>query len=219
MALLFLTLACRESVAPEAVTATATHPSPAPPAAPAVPEIEGPRLVPVDEASGNPEFAAYRQQLLEAVHRRDADAVIALVDPHVRTDFGGGGGADDFRKSLAAPGTWENLDTVLTHGGTFLGSDAFWAPYVYSAWPEDRDAFQHLAILGEKVPVRDAAGKVFGTLTHSIVERTDKEGEVRLVDGRTGSVDPKQLWSPVGYRAGFNKVSGAWRMTAFVAGD
>jgi hypothetical protein len=221
---LLLMLACRESVAPEAITTTtaettrAPQPVPPPPA-PVAPAVNGPKLLPVDEGERDPEFAAYRKQLLDAVRRRDVEAVVALADPKIRTDFGGGGGSDDFRTTLAREGVWEDLETALSLGGTFLSEDAFWTPYVYSKWPDGEDAFQALVVIGENVPLRDAAGNTIATLSHDIVQRTGTEGQVKTADGKVGSVDPEKLWSPVGYRAGFNKVDGKWRMTGFVAGD
>jgi hypothetical protein len=216
--LVFLVLACRESVAPEAVTTT-TAAETSPPPAPAAPAVNGPKLPPVDEGERDPELAAYRKQLLDAVRRRDADAVIALSDPNIRTDFGGGGGSDDFRKTLSREGVWSNLETALSLGGTFLSEDAFWTPYVYSKWPDGEDAFQSLVVIGENVPLRDPTGNTIATLSHDIVQRTGTEGQVKTADGKVGTVDPAKLWSPVGYRAGFNRVAGKWRMNAFVAGD
>jgi hypothetical protein len=229
-----LTLACRESAAPEAVAtntaeAASPQPVPAPPTPPAAatstaPAVEGPKLMPVDEGSSDPSFVAYRNQLLEAVRSRNTDALIALVDPKIRTSFGGGGGAEEFRKSLAQEGMWENLETALSRGGKFLDPEkrAFWAPYVYSAWPDDRDAFQSFAVIAENVPLRqskDPASPIIATLSYDIVDRTEVEGEIKTADGKTGFVEPKLLWSPIGYRAGFNRVDGQWRMNAFVAGD
>ncbi|HYO75449.1 MAG TPA: hypothetical protein VE010_03215 [Thermoanaerobaculia bacterium] len=234
-----LTAACRENTAPEAITTTTAQaespqrespqtvtPPPAPPAAAttSAPAVEGPKLMPVDEGSSDPSFVAYRNQLLEAVRGRNAEALVVLVDPKIRTSFGDGGGADEFRKSLQKEGMWENLDTALSRGGKFLDPEkrAFWAPYVYSAWPDDRDGFQSFAVIGENVPLRqskDPASPVIATLSYDIVERTEVEGQIKTADGKTGFVEPKLLWSPVGYRAGFNRTNGQWRMNAFVAGD
>ncbi|HYK02895.1 MAG TPA: SH3 domain-containing protein [Thermoanaerobaculia bacterium] len=241
--LLFLTLACRENVAPESVTTTTndatastTAPAPAapvPPAAPPVatstaPGVNGPKLMPVDDAPQDAALVAYRNQLLDAVRRRDAAAVAALVDPKIRTSFGNGGGTDEFRKTLAKEGVLEDLALVLSRGGTFQGegeSRSFWAPYVYSAWPDRHDAFESLAVIEDNVPLRetkDAASPVVATLAYDIVTLVISEEELRQVktaDGKVGWVDARHVRSPVGYRAGFNKTGGQWLMNAFVAGD
>ncbi|HEX2060416.1 MAG TPA: SH3 domain-containing protein [Thermoanaerobaculia bacterium] len=192
-----------------------------------LPTIEGPKLAFVDEASADPALVAYRNELLAAVRRRDADAVVALADPNIRTSFGGSGGSDELRRMLGEPGMWDDLEQILTNGGTFLeGSDrtAFWAPYVYSAWPEEHDAFTRYAVIGDDVPLYDAPdGKPVATLSRNIVERASEPSgtwtRIRTADGRSGFVATKLLRSPVGYRAGFNKDGERWRMTGLVAGD
>ncbi|HEX8619197.1 MAG TPA: SH3 domain-containing protein [Thermoanaerobaculia bacterium] len=241
--LLFLTLACRESVAPDAGT-TAANEAPAtsspapvtpPPATPAAstdtatpaPAATGPKLMPVDEAPRDPSLVAYRNQLLAAIRSRDANAVAALVDPKIRTSFGDGGGAAEFRKALAREGAMEDLELVLSNGGTFLGDEAraFWAPYVYSAWPEKYDAFQSFAAMGPNVPLRESKNPnspVVTTLSYDIVTQVMTEGDLRQVktaDGKIGWTEAKLLRSPIAHRAGFNKINGKWLMNAFVAGD
>lgn len=192
---------------------------PAAPAAPAAPAVNGPKLRPADEWGRDPALAAYRKQLLDALRRGDIEAVVALSDPKIRVDFSDGGSSADFPKLLEEKRFRDALAATLSLGGTFLREDAFWAPYVYSKWPEDRDAFAWWVVVGENVPLRDASGKTIALLSHDIVELTETEGQIRTADGKVGMVDPKKLWSPVGFRAGFNRVGGKWRMNAFVAGD
>jgi hypothetical protein len=230
-----LSLACREnrSTESQAVTTAAettaaetitTAPPPAAAEAPAAPSVNGPKLMPVDEASSDPSLVAFRTGLLDAVRRRDADAVVAMADPKIRTSFGGGGGAADLRASLKNPGVWEDLEQILTQGGKFQG-ESFWAPYVYSAWPDAHDAFRFVAITGDSVPLResaDASAKVIATLSHDIVEAKEEKGDwqqVKTADGKTGWVEASSVRSPVGYRAGFLKMDGKWKMNALVAGD
>jgi hypothetical protein len=228
--LLLLSLACRENPSPEsqAVTTAAAPAAPAAPAASAPPIVAGPKLLPVDEASGDPSFAAYRDELLAAVRRRDATAVAALADPKIRTSFGGGGGADDLRRTLEQPGMWDDLEQLLTQGGSFRGEGtgrSFWAPYVYSAWPDAHDPFEFLAITGKDVPLResqDPGSPTIATLSYDIVERAGEPGNLRHVktaDGKTGWVEAHDVRSPIGYRAGFLKSDGKWRMNALVSGD
>jgi hypothetical protein len=244
LCLVLLSVACRENPSPEsqaittaatptasettattvttatATTATASTTSP--------PPVNGPKLLPVDVATSDPSLAAFRDELLAAVRKRDAGAVVALADPKIRTSFGGGGGAADLRKALQEPGVWEDLEQLLTQGGQFVGEGeqrSFWAPYVYSAWPDSHDAFQFLAVTGEDISLHqsvDANSPVVATLSHDIVERKEKQGDwqqVKTADGHTGWVEARFVRSPVGYRAGFLKIAGKWKMNAFVAGD
>ena len=247
--LLILPLACRENPSPEsqAITTAAettvtetvvTQPSATQPRATETtattpPSVKGPKLTPVDEATSDPSLVAFRNELLAAVRRRDTDAVVALADPRIRTSFGGDGGAEAFRRALAQPGVWEDFELLLTQGGSFVGEGpqrSFWAPYVYSAWPDSQDAFESLAITGENVPLyesADTSSRVIATLSSDIVKRAGDIGRdigkwhnVSTADGHTGWVEARFVRSPVGYRAGFLKNSaGKWRINALVAGD
>lgn len=216
--LLILPFACREQTPQAPPRQTTTQPAPEPPRAPTV---NGPKLTPIDEATKDPSLVGYRNELLAAVRRRDADAVVAMVDPNIRTSFGGTGGAEDFRRMLGESGMWEELEQVLTRGGSFRG-ESFWAPYVYSAWPESHDAFEKLAIVGDDIPLRETSdphSRVIATLSYDIVERTEEASRIETADGKVGYVDPRAVRSPVGYRAGFLKTNGQWRMNALLVGD
>jgi pyruvate/2-oxoglutarate dehydrogenase complex dihydrolipoamide acyltransferase (E2) component len=215
-----------ETTATTVTSATETAATTGSSAAPSAPAVAGPKLLPVDEAKNDPALLAARDELLAAVRERNADKVVALVDPKIRTSFGGGAGAADLRKALSRPGTWEDFEQLLSLGGTFKGEGdgrSFWAPYVYSAWPDAHDPFESLAVIGSDVPLRessDASAPAIATLSHDIVTRAKGDRvNVKTADGKTGWVDPKQLRSPVGYRAGFMKSGGRWRMNALVSGD
>lgn len=148
-----------------------------------------------------------------------------MADPNIRTSFGDTGGADEFRRMLGERALWQDLEQLLMHGGSFHGegqSQSFWAPYVYSAWPDSHDPFEKLAVVAADVPLRESSGpasRVIATLSYDIVDRTDDPKRIRTADGKTGYVDAQYLRSPIGYRAGFMKTNGQWRMTALVAGD
>jgi hypothetical protein len=215
-----------ETVVPETITANVTSVV-APPAL-EPPAVTGPKLMPVDEATSDPALVAFREKLLAAVRRRDVDAVIALSDPKIRTSFGDDGGVAELRRKLQDGALMKDLEQILPLGGTFKGLDdqrTFWAPYVYSAWPEQRDAFESLLVIGQKVPLRNAPNNKaqdIATLSYDIVEHQKREGDwfrVKTADGRTGWVEKASVVSPVGYRAGFSKIDGQWRMRALVAGD
>jgi hypothetical protein len=238
ISLLTLSLASCMNASPESNAVTTAAAEPAITAvsttttAPAAPKVTGPKLLPVDEAASDPSLVAFRNELLAAVRRRDAGAVVGMADPKIRTSFGAGGGAEDFRRALEQPGTWEDLEQLLTQGGKFVGEGAdrsFWAPYVYSAWPEEKDAFQFLAIIGDNVPLHEsaeAASPVIATLAHDIVGREGQPRRnggawqhVKTADGQTGWVEMRSVRSPIGYRAGFVKSGGKWKLNALVSGD
>ena len=226
-ALLFV--ACtREPAVEKPASATTPPPATPPPAtatAPAVPAVTGPKLPFVDEAAKDPSFVAYRDQLLAAVRARDTKTVLGLIDPKVRTSFGGDSGHGSLTEEH-----WKALEELLPLGGTFRDG-MFWAPYVYSTWPEERDAFEELAIVGDGLPLResaDAKAPAMAMLSRDVVMRAGEpaaRGErgawtkVTTADGKTGFVESKFVRSSVDYRAGFVKTPDGWRMNALVAGD
>ena len=132
---------------------------------------------------------------------------------------------------------WEKLSTVLSLGGTFSTSEGkklFWAPYTFSTFPEDLDAFEYAAIVGENVRVRskpNATASIVTNLSYDMVKATfpggdsDREGDIRgwvrvvVPDGRNGYVASRYIRSPIDYRLGFEKIRGKWLITAFIAGD
>ncbi|HEX6097068.1 MAG TPA: SH3 domain-containing protein [Thermoanaerobaculia bacterium] len=232
-ALLFLAACAREKVVespsrPVDETATTTsstaRPLEDPKTPPAPPAVNGPKLAFLDEAAKDPSFVTYRDQLLAAVRARDKKAVLALSDPSIRTSFGGDGGAAELEHVLTED-LFQELEQILALGGTFR-EGMFWAPYVYSAWPEPHDAFETLAVIAEDVPLResaDAGAPAIATLSRDLVKRGQGAPgpwtKVETADGKTGFVESKLVRSPVDYRAGFIKSDAGWRMNALVAGD
>jgi len=195
------------------------------------------RLEPVDEASSNAEFAAYRAALLDAVRRRDADYVVARADPEIKLSFGGDYGRESFRRSLTGKEEWQGesywreLQTVLELGGVFLGDGAFCTPYLacidVPGCPEC-DPFETVYVTRTDAVARvkpDHGAKVAATLSWDVLqldyEATGAEGwyPVKLPDGRTVFLSGRDSRMAVDYRARFEKTAEGWRMTVFIAGD
>jgi hypothetical protein len=189
-------------------------------------------LCPIDEGAHDPSFATYRQQLIAAIDKRNAAELLPLADDHIRTTFGGGGDRAAFERQLQKSESplWNELSQAVRLGGSFKGpagtDRSFWAPYVYANWPEEIDAFTHVAAIRADVALRDhpsADGEVLRSLDWSILEVIDSKDpawrHVRTSDKTSGWVSASDVRSPIGYRAGFNQIAGQWKMTAFVAGD
>jgi hypothetical protein len=117
------------------------------PAAPApAADIHG-RMLPVDEGPRDPEFAAFRQDLMEAVARMDADYVLSVTPETLDTgslidEYG----ADLGRRALelawmprAIPveqwDLWPALADILANGGRFVEPGKFCAPYFHTELP------------------------------------------------------------------------------------
>jgi len=191
-------------------------------------------LCPVDDAPSDPSFAEYRNRLAAAIEQKSEQALLPLLAQDIRTSFGGGGGIEEFRKhwKTSSPDSplWDELGEIVSNGGSFKGeatSRMFWAPYVYSNWPDDVDAFEHLAALRAGVELKNRADEnadLVRTLDWSIIRILQPGSDspwrqVRTADGAEGWVRSKDVRSPIDYRAGFSQVKGEWKMTALVAGD
>ena len=196
---------------------------------PAIPR-SGPRLLPRDEAASKPDFLAFRRQLQSAVARKDAAAILKIADPAVIVDFGGGEGIEFLEKFINDRGRdfWGEFGRALAMGGTFDADGGFSTPYVYSAWPDEFDAFDCMAVTARAVQLREkptTISRALARLDFDIVEwiRDAPESKgwrhVRLASGRTGYVASGFLRSPTDYRAWFIFTQDGWRLRGFVAGD
>ena len=192
------------------------------------------KLLPVDEAAKDPSFFLFRARLLEAVAAHDAGFVLSILTPDILNNFGGNGGIAEFKEQWKLDGKDSGLWTTLAHvlglGGKFMGDATFQAPYVSACWPEDADAFDFGAILGENVRVRDKPdknGAVLARLTFDMIpvlefapdHEEDSWVKVKLPDGRVGYISAAFVGHAVDWRAFFEKKDGQWRMTSLVAGD
>ncbi len=207
-------------------------------------EAEG-KLYPVDEAPLDTAFFVFREQLRESVRNKDVMAVLSMIDTNIQIGFGAENGQSAFVKQWelgtpeqnAASPLWQILGDVLDKGGTFtLDADVFFAPYVYSTWPEQYDPFEYAALTGEGVRLRSQPGlksQVLATISYDIVrvltfgEEDDViDGkaytwdQVELSDGKQGYIYGQFLYQPVNWRAGFQRgTDGRWLMNMFLAGD
>ena len=195
------------------------------------------RLCPTDEAHLDPSLVAFRERMVEAVNEKDAAKLAALVDPAIRTSFGGEGGSAEFAKTWKLDSSdspiWSELSEILQLGGSFRGAsqrDSFWAPYVYANWPDAVDAFEHVAAIRADIPIRatpDPTAKEVAVVDWEILAVIRAPNQpanpdwrhVRPESGHEGWVRSADVRSPIDYRAGFSKRSGQWKMDAMVAGD
>jgi hypothetical protein len=198
------------------------------------------QLRPIDEGQQDPSFHAFRQKMLEAISRKDAKSLLSVVDPNIQISFGGEEGIQAFRELWKPEDVnsevWNTLAQLLRLGGTFGESkNEFWAPYVFSRFPDNYDGFDFLAIIARDVKVRSEPNDkapMIASLSYDIVlnlsgsdsqEPKNKADpiwvRIRLPDGREGFVSALFIRSPTDYRAGFKKNAGKWLLTHFVAGD
>lgn len=193
---------------------------------------------PVDEASQDASFLAFRTKLIAAAERRDIKYVISILDPKVELSFGGDAGLKGFRRLWKNEADfWDEFLPVIKNGGRFVkegSSKTFSAPYVFTDFPEDLDAFEYFMIFGSDVNLRkepNTTSDVVTKLSYNIVKLDEEpkplsEGskrpewyKVKTLGGQTGYVNRKFFRSPIDHRAGFEKKRGVWKMIYFIAGD
>jgi hypothetical protein len=195
------------------------------------------KLNPYDDAARDPSFFIFRARLLEAIQQRDAQFVVSILSPNIKNSFGGNDGISEFRQywKLERPDSkfWKTMIRVLALGGSFNEETTFMAPYTYSKFPDEFDAFEHGVVIGENVKVRKEPkldGQIIGTLSYDIVKVTEwkpinEAGKkqawvtVLLTGNARGYIAEDYIRSPIDYRAIFEKKNGKWQLTAFVSGD
>lgn len=162
------------------------------------------KIFPVDEAAQDPNFLAFRNNLLAAVSRRDVDAVVAAAVEDIKLSFGGGYGRTQFRQQLTADDNgdggsyWEEMEWALKLGGVFDDAHGrqFCTPYISCSGPHQCaacDPFETLVAVSSRAPVyaaADATAPVIARLSYEVVTLVEYGSPWRLVrlgDGRTGT--------------------------------
>jgi hypothetical protein len=182
---------------------------------------------PVDEGPSNPEFAAFRAELIAIVEARDLARLEPILHPDIRISFGSGGGrADAVAEFQSDPERWEELAEVLRLGGKFEEPTRFVAPYTFLV--EVEDPYSAAVVTGSNVNVRaspSTTSAVLGQLTYETVELggepfgTRDWLQVKLPGGGEGYVREDFIRLILDYRAGFVLEGGEWLMQFFLAGD
>lgn len=199
----------------------------------------GPQLLPVDESQQNPTVAAFMLEFRTAIQNKDADWVIAHLDKKVWSSFGRDGGITEFiqRYKLREPDSkfWSIVKTAFDLGGAFrtIRDDTYFeAPYVFSRFPGEYDAYLYSAVISPDAPMRELPlpdAKVIAQLPYAIVQTgfLEEHGQkevngylkIKTVDGQTGWMKKELLRSPIDYRIGMKQVEDEWRIIFLVAGD
>ena len=201
------------------------------------------KLYPVDEADENAKFEAFREKLMAAAKVKDVDFIKEHTDKNIHYTFGLNDRIEGFLRQWELDSNpeesmlWDELLQVLSLGGSFRNKEktSFTAPYVYTEFPEDIDAFQHVAIIDKNVKVYaepNTDAEVLGTLTYSIVRVLERHFKSEAADrqeptwlriesrsGNTGYIPAEYGRSPVDYRGNWIKTDGTWKMVFFIAGD
>lgn len=202
--------------------------------APATPDAIVGTVEATDDGALDAGFAAFRDSLRAVVARRDTAGLLAVVAPDARLSFGDTPGGPDGLRQMWLAGAppdeahgatvWQVL-TKLLDGGSVDEDGAVTVPAVAALWPDTLDAFSHVAVAGENVPVQASATDTTVVARVSriylAVEGPAEAGwwRVRLPDGRAGAVPTTATTSPVGYRASFWDDGDGWQLRSFLYGD
>lgn len=197
-------------------------------------------FVPVDEASGNRDWEAYKVWLLGALETRNRSALMSAIDPNVDNGPDQKSGLEEFQRRWSLEDekspVWRELHKALSLGGAFVkdarGQSRFCAPYVASRWPTDFDPFRFGAIIGTDVLVKSepsSAARTSARLGHELVPVEDWEvadstpgfpqkwTRIRVRD-TPGFVPEESIRSPIEHMACFSSQGGPWRLVSFTAG-
>jgi hypothetical protein len=190
-------------------------------------------LPPVERCGGDPEFAAVRRQLEQAVAKQDIDALLALMSDNVRVTFGGRYGRESFRQHWAQSKergeVWAEFRKALRLGCATAvdgqGKEYRAIPAMFVTG-DDLDGFSTWvarpnAVMRSRPNARAAATMRLPAWT--VLDEVDDNGgawiEARTPKGRHGFVAKIQARSIIDYRIVFGRRDGEWKITAFVAGD
>ena len=187
------------------------------------------RLTPVDQCSHDSAFVAFRAKLARAAERRDAPAIMSMLDDEVMIDFGGGYGKAAFAQAwrLDSPKQsrlWSELKTILRLG-CVKESGGWQLPSFKTDFEIDPMTTLWAVVPGSWLrakPSNDAprVARLDWDLLKLHEITVDEDWlSVSLHNGTKGYVRKEQVRSPLDYRITVGRTSGVFRITAFVAGD
>ena len=195
---------------------------------------------PIDEGANDAGWQAYKARLLDALDKRNRQAVIAAIDPNVDNGPEVKRGVAEFRRRWdfdkdKSP-VWDELRKALMLGGAYVKNDRgqrrFCTPYVAAKWPTTHDPFAWGAITAREVLVKaepSSESPTLASVTHMVVRVDDWEvadkapgfaqkwTRIRLRD-KPGYVPEEQIRSPIEHMACFAGEGGSWRLTSLTAG-
>lgn len=189
-------------------------------------------FAPRDACSSLPGAEEFLAAVRSAAARRDTAALVALADPNIGLDYGGGSGRGELRARLSgaeASALWGELDDVLKLGCAANGQGEITLPWFFSQDLGDVDPFEVMLAAGPRVPLytsRKAKSRRAGWLNWQLVALQASPApprgyrRVSVIGSRlSGLVEEKNLRSPVDYRLLASRGSGQWRIVMFIAGD
>ena len=196
----------------------------------------GPDFPPIDEGANDVQFSEFRRNLVNSIDKKSYDWAIARIGNDIKYNYDEGNAKKELLKLWELmPQTKElffsELRECLVLGGQFMKFDDvtyFVAPYVHSAWPDDFDPSEHLAVTSVTASIYEKADDTLEPLEvarHTIVKqdlssRAEGWHLVEYADGKWGWIKDADVRSPIDYRAFFERdYRGSYVLKTFLAGD
>lgn len=188
------------------------------------------RYVPVDQCEDDPSFVAFREELRDALDRRDVAGLLPLLSPDIRLNFGGDEGREAFVRhwALTDPGRsglWREMRIPLGLG-CVRTDDHYASPSFLVSLDEDTDVYAAMLVLpgGAVHSAPSDTSPIVAEPTWQLVTLANPEGiegwrTIHLGDSQTGYVRAEYLRSPIDYRLTFTRRAGRWQVASFLAGD
>ncbi|MBN7772847.1 SH3 domain-containing protein [Clostridium aminobutyricum] len=199
------------------------------------------QLSPQQEQAYDADFDKAYKEFVDAVHKKDLPALDRFLDDNILTSYGGERGKDYFYKywnlntNPAQSELWAELEKIISLGGSYSKEDrTFTAPYTYSSFPDEFDAFENFVVISQKVNVygkKDLESKVIAYLNYNIIKVDATESDywnksdqdlikIEMPSGKKGYVQKQFIRSPIDYRLSIiYKNNDEWKLTFMVAGD
>ena len=199
----------------------------------------------VDQAKPGSSFYQFRQQLQQAVQRRDANFIRSIAAPNIRLTFGTPITLNDLDIDNSNALFWQRLERIISTGcapyeapANSPAVDAWVCPHIAQA--ALGDPFTDVYIVGEGVNVRakpqlnspivgvvsnevvaidQAAYNAFSNSQRIAAETLSGWFPVVTSQGQRGYVSSRYAYLPAGYRARFEQIDNRWQMTLFITGD
>lgn len=184
----------------------------------------------VDDGAKNPSFVKFRNQLLDAVKRRDKQFIEQIAAEDIKTGLGAGAGklALNEQWSNLSPQSlfWPRLERVLAHAAHYDADNSEYDAPAIVFNPGDSDSIQ-AAIWNKNSDLHKSPSDSSLTLQRLDCQLVTilKPGEpaplkeewvkIKTRNGTTGFVKSANLFSPYDEYATFKKEKGKWRMTWF----
>jgi hypothetical protein len=188
-----------------------------------------------------PELSRTIERAKSAIAHRDPDSLRAIMAADVRISLGPSEGLAGLSLDATSP-AWPRLEKALAIGcaPAAPSDDAVWMCPGLDTSISGLEPREQVFILGEGVPLRtdpDGNTPILARLSCRIVA-FDNDAWSRMSPEHLEELDREQGWTPViveggvkgyvqsevafrpdGYRVGFERRDGQWRIVAFLAGD